>query len=112
MAAPLDISCAYCQRSQNEVGKLVPGPGIFMCSDCVGDALASLVQESPSHTDRLLSSQNPNAALLYCAVCGKSSQEAKRLLEKNSFCVCSDCLKAALDVLLDEEQPFNGSVKF
>jgi len=83
-----------------------------MCSHCVGDALASLAQESPSPTDRLLASQNPNAALLYCAVCGKSAEEAKRLLEKNSLCVCSDCVKAALDILLEEEQPFKGSVKF
>jgi ATP-dependent protease Clp ATPase subunit len=110
MAATLDIRCAYCSRSQSQVRKLVPGPGILMCSDCVGDALASLVKDSPVGVSQ--PSLGTNAALLYCAVCGKSSQETKRLLERNSLCVCSDCLVTALGVLLEEEQPSVASVKF
>jgi ClpX C4-type zinc finger len=29
------VKCSFCGKSQQEVGKLVAGPGVYICNDCV-----------------------------------------------------------------------------
>ena len=30
------LYCSFCAKSEDEVGKLVAGPSVFICDDCVG----------------------------------------------------------------------------
>jgi hypothetical protein len=30
--------CSFCDRSRDEVRKLIAGPRVFICDDCAGDA--------------------------------------------------------------------------
>ena len=30
-----DLHCSFCGRSQNEVKRLIAGPGVFICNECV-----------------------------------------------------------------------------
>lgn len=36
VASPEAMSCSFCGKSQLEVGKLIAGPGVFICNECVG----------------------------------------------------------------------------
>jgi ATP-dependent Clp protease ATP-binding subunit ClpX len=32
------LRCSFCRRSENEVAKLVAGPGVYICDECVSIA--------------------------------------------------------------------------
>jgi ATP-dependent Clp protease ATP-binding subunit ClpX len=31
-----DLCCSFCAKSQHQVNKLVAGPGIYICNECIG----------------------------------------------------------------------------
>ena len=38
------IRCSFCGRRENQTGRLIAGPGAYICSDCV-DACKDLLRE-------------------------------------------------------------------
>lgn len=30
------LRCSFCRRKESEAGKLIAGPGVYICVDCVG----------------------------------------------------------------------------
>ena len=62
------LYCSFCGKSQHEVRKLIAGPSVFICDECVdlcNDIIREEVQESggESSTDRLPVPQEINAIL-------------------------------------------------
>jgi len=45
------INCSFCQKSRNEVAKLIAGPGVFICDECVGLCVDILRIESDKATE-------------------------------------------------------------
>jgi ClpX C4-type zinc finger len=45
------INCSFCQKSKDEVAKLIAGPGAFICDECVGLCVEILQIESDKPTD-------------------------------------------------------------
>jgi hypothetical protein len=37
------LNCSFCRKSENQVQKLVAGPGVYICDECVG--IASRIME-------------------------------------------------------------------
>ena len=35
-AAESLLHCSFCEKSQHEVKKLIAGPGVYVCDECVG----------------------------------------------------------------------------
>ena len=46
------LRCSFCQKSENEVEKLVAGPQVYICNECVAIA-ARLMLERPGLFRRL-----------------------------------------------------------
>jgi ATP-dependent Clp protease ATP-binding subunit ClpX len=45
------LYCSFCGKSQHEVRKLIAGPSVFICDECVdlcNDIIREEIQESPS----------------------------------------------------------------
>ena len=34
--ATLEMHCSFCTKSQDDVKKLIAGPGVYICNECVG----------------------------------------------------------------------------
>ena len=48
------LYCSFCGKSQHEVRKLIPGPSVFICDECVdlcNDIIREEVREASSETD-------------------------------------------------------------
>jgi ATP-dependent Clp protease ATP-binding subunit ClpX len=48
------LYCSFCGKSQNEVRKLIAGPSVFICDECVdlcNDIIREEIQESSSESD-------------------------------------------------------------
>jgi hypothetical protein len=58
----LDISCSFCSKSKENVQKLIAGPGVFICDECIGlcndilvnDAVGSLADWGGLTDDELV----------------------------------------------------------
>ena len=45
------VHCSFCQKSKHDVEKLIAGPGVFICNECVGLCIEILAVESSKPTD-------------------------------------------------------------
>jgi hypothetical protein len=43
--APELVHCSFCGKSQNEVKKILAGPDVFICDECIGLAVEALEEE-------------------------------------------------------------------
>jgi ATP-dependent Clp protease ATP-binding subunit ClpX len=39
-----DLSCSFCSKNKDEVGRLIAGPGVYICDECI-ESCYSLIQE-------------------------------------------------------------------
>jgi hypothetical protein len=75
------LRCSFCNKTQDEVRKLIAGPKVQICEECVDrciDVLAEELAKKPQD----------------CQLCGltKEMQEMSRIPGRGS--ICSDCLDA------------------
>ena len=57
------LYCSFCGKSQHEVRKLIAGPSVFICDECVdlcNDIIREEVQEERSRSIRKYESELPN----------------------------------------------------
>lgn len=47
-ALPAETACSFCAKTAPEVDKLISGPGIYICNECVGLCVAILDSVVPS----------------------------------------------------------------
>jgi len=45
------IRCTFCQKPTNEVKKMVAGPGVYICNECVSLSVEIIAQESEESSD-------------------------------------------------------------
>ncbi len=59
------LTCSFCNKSQSEVAKLVAGPGVYICNECVALCDRIIAEElsrkeaKPPKTGRSAESQDP-----------------------------------------------------
>ena len=49
--------CSFCGKNEKEVKRLIAGPGVFICDECVGLCDALLGHQSEDHAEEPMSSQ-------------------------------------------------------
>lgn len=77
-----DLHCLFCGKSQDEVIKLIAGPSIFICNECVG--LCNAILDEPENSD--------GKALTICRFCGNNGELEQMLdIAKKGF-ICQDCM--------------------
>jgi ATP-dependent Clp protease ATP-binding subunit ClpX len=87
------LYCSFCGKSQNEVRKLIAGPSVFICDECVdlcNDIIREEIQESvaPEASDKLPVPQEIND-ILDQYVIGQSRPSVCSLLR--CITTTSDC---------------------
>ena len=41
------LLCSFCGKSQRQVKKLIAGPGVYICNECIDLCVEILAQEGP-----------------------------------------------------------------
>jgi ATP-dependent Clp protease ATP-binding subunit ClpX len=58
MLKPRRLRCSFCRKNEDEVLKLVAGPRVYICDDCV--AIASRMMADDSHDDSQTTKTEPS----------------------------------------------------
>lgn len=45
-AAAMTLACSFCGKSQRDVRKLIAGPSVYICDDCIGLSVGILAEEA------------------------------------------------------------------
>ena len=89
------LRCSFCTRSQRHVAKLVAGPGVQICSECVDICNSLLTYCDPPREDQPIT-QLPR---LRCSFCSKSQRHVERLIAGPDVQICSECVGICNSVL-------------
>jgi hypothetical protein len=108
-----DLFCSFCGSAQLEVGKLIAGPGAYICDACVG--LAGGVASSgeaagtPQGQLRAVPRQDPRAR---CSFCGKHRNQLPSLVTLDAGkpphdpwgppTICPECLSLCEEIITEE----------
>jgi len=80
------LRCSFCSRTQRRVPKLIAGPSVYICSDCVGLA-------------RTWPAADPGRT---CSFCGKWAPGELRVVTKGTTSICEECLGLCDEIIREE----------
>jgi hypothetical protein len=104
--------CSFCGRSRSEVDKLIAGPGVFICDQCVAQATrlsaGAAVEDRAEGTMRL----EPSGSQVRCSFCGKQAVQGMLLVASRlagapggkvgqGARICDECLDLCLSILAE-----------
>jgi ATP-dependent Clp protease ATP-binding subunit ClpX len=58
------LKCSFCGKSQKQVKKLIAGPGVYICDECI-DLCNEIIEEEFSETPELLPGELPKPKEIY-----------------------------------------------
>jgi ClpX C4-type zinc finger len=104
------LVCSFCVKSQQEVAKLIAGPGVYICDGCVTLAEGVLASGEAARTEygqvTTVSEQNPRVS---CSFCGKTRGQVPGLAtapqvphRKTPATICPECLALCDEIIADE----------
>jgi hypothetical protein len=106
------LACTFCGKEQKQVRKLIAGPGVYICDDCItlagnllrtGDAAVTAFGEMiamPGH-----------ATGIQCTFCGKDRRQVDGMAimpevvvdrTSASAAICTECLDLCDEIIIEE----------
>jgi hypothetical protein len=103
---PEDLRCSFCEKAQADVRKLIAGPAVFICDECV-DVCADIIANDPRLERQPVSGEQPpprspgpapkNA--VQCSLCGNAVAHNEVLPIESRGVLCGECADAVEDAL-------------
>jgi len=107
--APSNLHCSFCGKSQDEVRKLIAGPTVYICDECIdlcNDIIAEEIDQEDSLAPESRSSREPIfGTTLVCPLCRLPRIHADMLTVATDRLLCRTCAEAAGAALAAEEPP-------
>lgn len=92
----MSAECTYCGKDSQEVERILQGPGVAMCNECVGRALNALVAAIPAERET-----SDFLDRVTCTTCSRSAKEMTRMVVLgDNRNLCSNCIFSAYDMFL------------
>ena len=99
------LYCSFCGKSQHEVRKLIAGPTVFICDECVELCMDIIKEENKSSlikhqegvpTPKEIQSLKDRLNTIYSKHTGKSVEDISKALERDNFMTPEDAKKFGL----------------
>ena len=93
------LRCSFCNKTQNDVRKLIAGPKVYICDECVRVCLKIMEED-----DRTAAEGSPqrdardngtgSGLVVWCSLCRLPTTTSSALLVENRGVLCSACVAA------------------
>ena len=95
---PERLRCSFCRKDQNDVRRLIAGPSVFICDECV-DACVKIIADEATVKDATVSEPpeaaivaRPITAVVRCSLCGMPAVTEDLLPIPNRGALCPGCI--------------------
>ena len=100
-----DYRCSFCGKDQDEVERLIAGPGaVYVCNECVR-ACAGVLDGSesalalPAHT-YVMTADDRDVGEARCSFCGKRYEDVMHMIAGPSGVhICDECVALCMEIL-------------
>ena len=89
---PTRSVCTFCGRGADAIRRLLVGPEVGVCEECVGAVRKELAATAPLPA-------SPGANAPACGFCGKSRGHGVRVIEGARHHICEECIELCADML-------------
>lgn len=113
-----DFHCSFCGKRRAEVRRLISGPRVFICDECVGRCrqvlgprlIAEDAPDAPERTtadmpaqaipdDEEITAERKPPDEHHCSFCGMLKTEVARLVAGPTVYICNECVELCEDVI-------------
>lgn len=105
-SVPQDLRCSFCGKRQEQVRKLIAGPKVFICDECIDVCVEILAEDAgmegtskESSIHKTPDKKTPERETANCSLCGTSVLPTEMLPVKSRGVLCGACVDAIEDVL-------------
>lgn len=84
-------SCSFCSKSRDEVRKLVAGPSVHICDECVELCRSILAEEGPDEATP--ASNVPTEENRLCGICMEERESDELIFLPHAAYMCASCLE-------------------
>jgi hypothetical protein len=106
------LACTFCGKLQNEVRKLIAGPGVYICDGCV-DLVLDVITSGRAGLTALgeVDSVPEEQSGVRCNFCGKDRVQVERVAimaevtverTSSSAAICSECIGLCGEIITEE----------
>ena len=106
------LACTFCGKRQNQVRKLIAGPGVYICNRCI-DAAVDVITCGRAARTALgeMTSVPEEQSGVRCNFCGKDRGQVERVAvmpevtverSSSSAAICSECLALCGEIITEE----------
>jgi hypothetical protein len=98
------LTCSFCGQHQKQVGKLIGGPGVYICDGCTGRvhtvfAAADKTVSTPVATIRQVREEAPATS---CSFCGKGRHRVEAMAVAGEARICNECADLCDEIIRDD----------
>jgi hypothetical protein len=103
MPDPDLLSCSFCGKTQKQVRKLIAGPGVYICDNCIELADRVIATGEVAATPlSAVTSLGHDAATAKCSFCGKHRHKVSGLAAAAGGMICTECLVLCREIIAEE----------
>ena len=96
--ARADAICTGCGRPPAEVAKLIAGPHVYICDECIGSAEAALARRStPKYATSF--TRETGRPPTRCSFCSRRASAKLAIAHGGDVRVCAECLRLCREIL-------------
>lgn len=88
------LRCSFCNKNQRDVKKLVAGPNVYICNECVDICLDILNAPPEPYSDTPAESAERSNIVANCSICRLPFDLAKGLHLETRGILCPACVHA------------------
>jgi ATP-dependent protease Clp ATPase subunit len=115
-----DFHCSFCGKRRLEVRKLISGPRVFICNECVarcreviGPLPAADAEREPERTtadmpaqafadDEDITAEKKPPDEHHCSFCNKLKIDVAKLVTGPTVYICNECIALCEDIIADD----------
>jgi len=98
------LSCSFCGKHQKQVKKLIAGPGVYICDECVERVHGVLTSSAGTASTPFAAIAQVSDAdvTLQCTFCGKRRQQVAAMASTGHAHICTECLDLCNEIISEE----------
>jgi kynureninase len=99
------LACSFCDRTQEQVRKLIAGPGCYVCDGCVALARTVLATGRPAATATgIMITLDSPASREQCNFCGKPFHRVAGTAAAGDTRICVECVELCEEIITEEAE--------